>query len=703
MIARWLVLVWLALLPLRARAQIDVDTTLDGRRLDAEVGYLLDPTGTATFAQVRARRAAFRATDGKALHFGLSRGGACWLRIPVRNPTDRPQPWMLEVGYPHLDHVTLHLPIATGVETRDEGDSKPFDARAYRHHNFVFRIDEPARSERELYVRVATHGTLYMPLRAWDERNFTEHHHLAFTILFGFYGIVLIMAAYNLLLFALSRLPEYGLFAFVVLSEGFEMLVTSGHGFQFLYPDQVALAQRMVPFSMNLAIFANCLFAAHHVFEVLPRWVHRTLKWLTPITAVCTLLVLVAPQSGVVLLVGFCYVVLIPFAAMVALRWHVSHRSRDTLMSIWTNAVATGWLAAQIGLTITALTVMGILPPNTWTIWSGAVGASVQCVLIAAALASRVRWLQRDVAAVNEALQHKVEDLGAAIDLAQTETARAEAAAHERSEIIATMSHELRTPLNAIINIPEGLEERFEEVDGARCGVCASVFSLEQGETLAPDAPCPSCDAPGMLAPTKVGEHIGDPAQSVRYLELVEKAGRHLLQVIHGILDASPENRGLHTTTQDVVVLLEEVVEQMSAVAARASVRLRVVLAHPSLVLSVDALRFRQILINLIGNAIKFSNPGGEVTVSASVDGALALFSVADRGIGIPEEKHASVFESFEQAHDPAQRRYGGTGLGLSIVRSLVRLHGGKVWLESEVGKGTTFFVSLPLRREAAA
>jgi signal transduction histidine kinase len=185
----------------------------------------------------------------------------------------------------------------------------------------------------------------------------------------------------------------------------------------------------------------------------------------------------------------------------------------------------------------------------------------------------------------------------------------------------------------------------------------------------------------------------------VRFLRKIERAGKHLLKMVNAVLDYSKMDAGkfeLQLAAVDLNKLIEEVADEMSELAASSGVRLVVNACQPAQQISADAFRLRQVLVNLVGNAIKFSDGRGTVTLGSSAGPKADVVSVRDEGIGIAPENVDKIFAGFVQVFRGDTRKYGGTGLGLSISRSLVRMHGGELWVESTPGLGSTFFFSIP-------
>jgi signal transduction histidine kinase len=241
----------------------------------------------------------------------------------------------------------------------------------------------------------------------------------------------------------------------------------------------------------------------------------------------------------------------------------------------------------------------------------------------------------------------------------QDKSQQLEIASRHKSEFLATMSHELRTPLNAIIGFSEVL--------------------LQQ-----------------MFGPL-------NPKQA-EYLDDVLTSGRHLLGLINDILDLSKIEAGRMELDVDTFSLVEALQNGVTMVRERA-VRHGIALAlevQPGIdLVEADPRKVKQILFNLLSNAVKFTPDGGRVDVTAArANGDIAV-TVKDTGIGISPEDQDRIFEQFQQARRQTERSREGTGLGLSLAKLFVELHGGRIWVESEPGKGSTFTFTLPVRTRA--
>jgi signal transduction histidine kinase len=198
------------------------------------------------------------------------------------------------------------------------------------------------------------------------------------------------------------------------------------------------------------------------------------------------------------------------------------------------------------------------------------------------------------------------------------------------------------------------------------------------------------------------------PAKMHDVLERIQQNGRHLLGLINAVLDLSKIEAGQLTLAPADYSLRELALGVASATEALA--------AEKKLALEVDVpadlphgwgdeRRLTQVLINLVGNAIKFTD-AGSVGIRASVEDGGFLVAVSDSGVGIAEGDRERIFEEFQQIDSSSTRKKGGTGLGLAIARRIVELHGGRIWVESTPGQGSTFYFTLPLRvgeRERAA
>jgi signal transduction histidine kinase len=187
--------------------------------------------------------------------------------------------------------------------------------------------------------------------------------------------------------------------------------------------------------------------------------------------------------------------------------------------------------------------------------------------------------------------------------------------------------------------------------------------------------------------------------QQKKYISTVLNNGNHLLKLINDLLDFSNIETGemeLHINEFRVSDAIDEIEALMIPLSKKKDIDLTCTIEIEKPTIKADMLKFKQILYNLVNNSIKFTGPGGAVTIGGKIsDRSVDLF-VKDIGIGISPEDQEKLFKPFFQVDSSSSREYEGTGLGLALVKKFVEMHGGEVWVESQPGKGSTFGFSIP-------
>jgi signal transduction histidine kinase len=239
----------------------------------------------------------------------------------------------------------------------------------------------------------------------------------------------------------------------------------------------------------------------------------------------------------------------------------------------------------------------------------------------------------------------------------EQKTRELQAASQHKSEFLANMSHELRTPLNAVIGFSEVLSARM----------------------------------------------FGDlNDKQDEYLKDIHASGQHLLSLINDILDLSKIEAGrmeLELTDFNLPATLDNALTLIRERAGRRGIALHMTSDERLEQVRADERKIRQVVLNLLSNAIKFTPEGGRIDVRAiPIDGGVEM-SVSDTGVGIAPEDQEAIFEEFKQV-GTAAKKVEGTGLGLALSRKFIELHGGRIWVKSQVGTGSTFTFTIPVRRE---
>jgi signal transduction histidine kinase len=334
------------------------------------------------------------------------------------------------------------------------------------------------------------------------------------------------------------------------------------------------------------------------------------------------------------------------------IRASVAAANRDTLTLMASSAVALILLALLLGFVISWSFILPVQEAQDFlgqvTKGNFAATISVPNRDEFGALADRMNHMSQELQRLYESQRRDSQELKRLNDQLLE-------ASKAKSNFLANMSHELRTPMNAILGFVEML---LDDIYG------------------------------------EVPAHLKEP------LTDIQTNGKHLLRLINDVLDLSKIEAGrmelvlAEYSVQDVV---ETVRSSLQSLALEKGLEF-VASAQDDIPLAFgDGRRITQCLMNLVGNALKFSKRG-QVALLVERQGDNLLYRVSDTGIGIPREELGNIFTEFQQVDTAITREYSGTGLGLNITKKFVEMHGGKIWVESELGKGSTFFFSIPLR-----
>lgn len=357
---------------------------------------------------------------------------------------------------------------------------------------------------------------------------------------------------------------------------------------------------------------------------------------------------------------AYLFIVPITFANVIHGRWTVFLIAGAGISMTWglhmmrdsDSAFAALQTIAIIALTAVAawLSARNLYTALTW-VWSGYERARRNEEL--------ARDRQAELSRVLKALDEAVYRIERANHMLTQARLQAETAVRLKQQFAQTVSHELRMPLNMILSFVELMIQSPEYYGGPM------------------------------------------PARYLRDLAIVHRNARHLQTLVNDVLDMAriqAAQMGLAAEETDPDALVREVAAMAHSLIESRGLSLTVE-AQPDLpTLWLDPVRIRQVLLNLLNNAARFTEVGG-VTVGVRADDVNVIFSVADTGVGIAAEDLPRVFKEFEQLDGGTRRGHGGTGLGLAISRAFVELHGGQMWVESEVGAGSRFSFSLPVAR----
>lgn len=658
----------LLLLCLWAHAVCAYEVRVGDDRMDllVSIDVLEDPSGKLSFDEVKSPAMAKRFVRpphaDQNLNLGFS-SSAYWLRFSLSKSVTNWDDWLLEIPYSSLDQVWFYPPYGYPVIT---GSKQPLSSRYYLHRFFVFPLELQAQ-EQYFYLRVASQRDLTVPLRIWTSRGFMKEVQHDLSLQFLYYGALLVLCIYNVVVFFFVRDKLFLIYAAYVLSIGLGMFAGNGFGRVFFWPDLAAFDTVAQSFFFALSgslillltrgfigkrpdgsfervwAWSSVFFAGIAAVMLLSIWWYYPVRWINQAFLLASCL------AGLLILSSIVKVVR---KGQSGLRFFIA-----------------SWVILCVGIFTAAGRIFGWLPTNAWTAYSLQTASAFEMLMLFLALADQWR-LERDRRQEAQRNEIEIRELYTAVlrdaksqleETVKDRTEQLEASLAKEQQTLAQyvrfgamISHEFRNPL-AIINSQLSLMHK---------------------------------------------EHERGQLQLDKRLSILDSATRRLVRMFDKWMQSDQLNSSLEEIDPHSLPLPEWLHNfEQSSVHKLAGLHIEFKLDPRAQHLVADEYLLEIALTNLVDNARKYAGHQKPVLIETRLKPGFVGIAVVDQGPGIAPEHQLEVFEDYFRVSP--QSGAEGVGLGLPIVRRIARAHGGDLELSSVLGQGCSFCIWLPVKNES--
>lgn len=600
-----------------------------------------------------------------SLNFGYS-SAAYWLRCRIH--AANASQWLLEIGYPSLDNIQMFTPIGNGAYTKQEaGDLKPFAARVYPHRNFIFPLTVPAGTQ-TIYLRIRSEGTLTIPTKLWRPDAFYLQDNITYAIIASYYGLIVALGLYNLLLFFSLRERVYLEYVLMVAGMAIGQASLNGFGNQFMWPESPVWGNASQPMGFAICGLFGSLFTRSFLATAIRVPRIDKVYW------------------GII--TGFLLLIPLPFFSY---HWAAMLTSLGGLgFSVFTCGVGfyclrrqyagagyfvLAWTLLLAGVAGTAARNFGWLPTNFFTLYGMQIGSSMEMLLLSFALAERIRTMRRekDLAQADalvsrqqlvDNLQHSERLLGKRVSertrqlteakkLLETALMQEKENRETQAHFLGLMAHEIRSPIAVISNTAQMLNVLAQ-----------------------PDQPEWKARIEKILGAVRRLSTLMDQLLTEERLSVMD----HGLERQLGNLDQFCQELAANfSEAYDRKIIYETRGKETS--------------------LFADWQLIGIAIGNLIDNAAKYSPSDTLIRVRVQPEaGNMLCIAVTDMGAGIAPEMQPRIFEKFTRGE--SESRVPGVGLGLYLVNWIAKFHGGFADVESVLGQGSCFKIHLPVTHD---